>query len=111
MASFDERLKKAMECRGETQASLARKINKATGVTIQRQSISCYLAGKSFPDVRRLLQLTMALHVSADYLLGYDVPMDPWSWGDLTDAISEYTGLPPEIVERLHRGLLYDEED
>lgn len=54
---------------------------------------------------------SLALHVSADYLLGYDVPMAPWSWGDLTDAISEYTGLPPEIVERLHRGLLYDEED
>ena len=71
---FAQRLKEAMKGRGLKAATLSAKIKAEQDFTIQRQSISQYIDGQSNPDTERLTAICKALDVSADYLLGLEMP-------------------------------------
>lgn len=63
-----ERLNKVFEESGMTQTELCEK----TG--INKGALSSYLSGRYFPKQRALEKLSVALHVSIHYLMGFDVP-------------------------------------
>ncbi|WP_257497136.1 helix-turn-helix domain-containing protein [Limosilactobacillus reuteri] len=64
--SFKTRLSKALSISGLTQAELARKSG------IHRQIISDYLKGKYDAKQDKILKLSKALNVNAEWLLGYN---------------------------------------
>ena len=94
---FASRLAGIMEARNMTQLKLVETIT-ANGGTIQRQTISQYMAGVSKPDTERLTMLCKALNVSADYLLGLSNMEIPSA--DL-GAFSGFTGLSAECAAML----------
>ena len=94
---FASRLAGVMEARNMTQLKLVETIT-ANGGTIQRQTISQYMAGVSKPDTERLTMLCKALNVSADYLLGLSNMEIPSA--DL-GAFSGFTGLSAECADML----------
>ncbi|MCD8201574.1 MAG: helix-turn-helix domain-containing protein [Clostridia bacterium] len=70
--TFGERLHAALKARGETGAWLAKQIGTTTA------NISRYASGESYPlALRYLAQISVALRVSTDYLLGVTDVMDP----------------------------------
>ncbi|MCD8206953.1 MAG: helix-turn-helix domain-containing protein [Bacteroidales bacterium] len=70
--SFSERLHAALKARGETGAWLARQIGISTA------NISRYTSGNSYPQaLKYLTQISVALRVSTDYLLGVTDIIDP----------------------------------
>ena len=66
MDEFRKRLKKELETRRITQRYLAQ----ITGLT--EVSISRYITGDRVPKANVLLKICKALHVSPDYLLGWE---------------------------------------
>lgn len=94
---FASRLVSIMEARNMTQLKLVDTIT-ANGGTIQRQTISQYMAGVSKPDTERLTMLCKALNVSADYLLGLSNLEIPSA--DL-GAFSGFTGLSAQCADML----------
>ena len=74
-----ERLEYLMEVRHLRQADIlrmARPYCLLYGVKLDKNHLSQYLSGKSVPRQDKLSILSMALHVSEAWLMGYDVPMD-----------------------------------
>ena len=79
---FGERLQKAMDDKGMTQADLVRACERiAPSVKINRSDISRYLAGKILPRADKLVVISKALGVPYNLLAGQ----------------SSGKGLPPEI--------------
>lgn len=70
MESISNRLKKAMEIRGVTQAELVKK----TG--IGKSSISTYLSGEYEPKQRNTYKLAQALNINEAWLMGLDVDIE-----------------------------------
>lgn len=70
MEKFTERLRKAMELRGMTQAEIIEK----TG--INKGALSSYVSGRYEPKQNNTYLLAQALDVSVAWLLGADVPME-----------------------------------
>ncbi len=66
--AFSYQLTRIMDMRGITQKELASTIG------IAGASISRYVTGNREPDIRTLVKLAEALHVSIDELVGFDVP-------------------------------------
>ena len=62
--SFMDRLKKTMESRKLNQSQLAKLLGSS------RQVIASYLSGRTRPDAEMLFNISKALKVSSDYLLG-----------------------------------------
>lgn len=71
MKKFAQRLAEAMEIRDMSQAELALKS------LISKSSISTYLKGSFMPKQENIAKLARELHVSEEWLMGKDVPMDP----------------------------------
>lgn len=71
MKKFAQRLAEAMEIRDMSQAELALKS------LISKSSISTYLKGSFMPKQENITKLARELHVSEEWLMGKDVPMDP----------------------------------
>lgn len=90
---FPSRLRQLMQERGYTQQQLA---NELSGM--QRSTIAGYVTGQSSPDFERLVQIADFFNVSTDYLLGRT---EIQSANIEKRAISDYTGLPEEVVSRL----------
>lgn len=68
---FGERLQKAMDDKGMTQADLVRACERiAPSVTINRSDISRYLAGKILPRADKLVVISKALGVPYNLLAG-----------------------------------------
>lgn len=63
---FGQKLRKLRERRDMTQAELGR------AVGLQQAQIGHYEAGRREPSIENLRKLCLALHVSADYLLGLE---------------------------------------
>jgi len=89
---FAKRLRDAMNMRGESQTSLAPKVN------LTRQTISLYMNGQSVPNTEGLTSMAKALEVSADYLLGLSPVASP---DNNIRFICKYTGLSQSSVEAL----------
>ena len=92
-----ERLEYLMETRHLRQADIlrmARPYCLLYSVKLDKNHLSQYLSGKSFPRQDKLSVLSMALHVSEAWLMGYDVPMDtdvPEVQSSLSYALAEDT--------------------
>ena len=71
MPTVADRIRLALTLRGLKQADLVRR----TG--IGKSSICTYLAGDYEPKQKNLQKIAQALQVSADWLRGEDVPMEP----------------------------------
>lgn len=67
---FAKRLKEARKARGVTQKQLA------TMIGVSEGAVKTWEQETADPSVNALRSIAIALGVSADYLLGYDVPMD-----------------------------------
>ena len=61
---FTERFNELLKNCGKTQVEIAKNIN------VQKQCITDYKKGKSFPSLETLYAICAFLDVSADYLLG-----------------------------------------
>lgn len=70
VASIADRLREAMRIRDMKQIELVRK----TG--INRSAISRYLSGEYEPKSKPIYELSKALDVAEQWLMGYDVPID-----------------------------------
>lgn len=81
MLSFGERLKRARERKGLTQAQVMKITN------ISDKSLSRYENGASAPDPDTILELIRLYDVSADYVMGLSLEMghatDPYSGSSL----------------------------
>ncbi len=78
MASFAERLKKAMELKGLKQADvirLAEPVGEPSGIRIGKSHMSQYVSGKTEPRRDILKVLAQTLGVDLMWLEGEDVPM------------------------------------
>ncbi len=95
---FASRLRKIMKERNVNQSQLE-KLIKASGETLQRQTISLYMNGQSKPDTSRLTLLCRVLHVSSDYLLGLSEHDSPEE--NLREAAA-YIGISDSSAYRLH---------
>ena len=87
MISFGERLKKARERKGLTQAQ----VMKLTGIT--DKSLSRYENGASAPDPDTILELIRLYDVSADYIMGLSPQM-----GHAFEQFSASSTAAPAIV-------------
>ncbi|MGG2091282.1 helix-turn-helix transcriptional regulator [Bacillus sp. S13(2024)] len=67
---FHIRLKQIRKERGLTQEALAVELNKRTGNTFSKTTISNYETEVSSPSIEILLEIGLILNVSIDYLLG-----------------------------------------
>lgn len=82
-----------------TQQQLAKRMN------LTQCTISQYETGKSFPSIKNLPYLAMALNTSVDYLLGLtDNPLPPFAGKPAIeseqDLLQTYYSLSPEKRER-----------
>lgn len=83
VASVANRLREAMNIRKKKQVDLERE----TG--INRSAISRYLSGEYEPKNKPIYELSKALDVSEQWLMGYDVPMERPKAQKNNDAISD----------------------
>lgn len=87
MLSFGERLKRARERKGLTQAQ----VMKLTSIT--DKSLSRYENGASAPDPDTISELIRLYDVSADYIMGFSMQM-----GHASDPASGSSLAAPSIV-------------
>ncbi|MCM1529731.1 MAG: helix-turn-helix domain-containing protein [Alistipes sp.] len=73
------RLKELRESRGESQQSLALKVNSSQAM------ISRFELGISYPDVQTVIALSKHYGVSTDYLLGVSDVKLPYTKSDLSE--------------------------
>ena len=99
MISFGERLKRARERKGLTQAQ----VMKITSIT--DKSLSRYENGASAPDPDTILELIRLYDVSADYIMGLSLQM-----GHASDPASGTSLAAPAIASDpdIHEGLSDD---
>lgn len=83
MSPFGERLKKARERKGLTQAQ----VMKLTGVS--DKSLSRYETGSTAPDPDTILELILLYDVSADYIMGLSPIMGHAGAADESDGTSQ----------------------
>lgn len=83
VASIADRLREAMNIRGKKQADLVRE------TSINRSAISRYLSGEYEPKNKPIYELSKALDVSEQWLMGYSVPMERPKSQKNNDAISD----------------------
>ncbi len=92
-AGFPSRLRQLRNKKGESQATLAKEL------MVTKSTISLYETGDNVPDARTIRKMAEHFEVSADYLLGL-------SESETNDKdvqfVSDYTGLAPNVVSRLH---------
>ncbi len=92
-AGFPSRLRQLRNKKGESQATLAKEL------MVTKSTISLYETGDNVPDARTIRRMAEHFDVSADYLLGL-------SESETNDKdvqfVSDYTGLAPNVVSRLH---------
>jgi len=103
MISFSIRLKEILKDRGMTQTELAEKAHTTTA------TISRYLNNNRTPNIELLNNITIALNVATDYLLGKtDDPTPP---GKKESAPELYPGQNQDILrlQEIYKEL--DEED
>ena len=62
--NFTKRFNEILKNSGKTQVEIAKAVN------VNKQCITDYKTGKSFPSLETLYELCQYLEVSADYLLG-----------------------------------------
>lgn len=99
---FAVRLRSAMEIRGETQESLAKKVD------VQRQTIGYYANGQSKPDTDRLAKISKALCVSADWLIGSSESVLPTGEVDLREFLSLEAISTLELYKMLEEREIFD---
>lgn len=87
MIDFGRRLRQIRQSAGWTQKQLADNIHVSKG------TISNYETGERQPSPEMLADLSKALHVSADYLLGME---------DNSKQILDVSGLTGEEIQFLH---------
>ncbi len=83
------------------------------GISINKSAISRYVKGERKPTTDNLIMLAQVLHVSEEWLAGYDVPMersaediDLDNAAILADAASD-----PELIEMLQKVQQLDAPD
>lgn len=95
MLSFGERLKKARERKGLTQAQ----VMKITNIT--DKSLSRYENGASAPDPDTILELIRLYDVSADYIMGLSPVMGHADVSSGTSMTAPALVSDPDIHEKL----------
>lgn len=83
VASISDRLREAINIRKVKQVDLV----KETG--INASAISRYLSGEYEPKSKPIYELSKALDISEQWLMGYDVPMERPQVQKNNDAISD----------------------
>ena len=99
--SFTERLRKARENRGLTQADLAQRAG------LEPSAVSHFEAGRRQPSFHNLRKLADALSVTTDYLIGRD--LKPGASGPavegLLDRVAELSEEDRELLEDVAKTL------
>lgn len=91
---FAKRLRYLMDSRGIKQQQLADHLG------VSRQMITPYCDGSVTPDIDKLVSIADFFNVSSDFLIG----MSAAETNDFElKSICDYTGLPQEAVEMMHK--------